>query len=139
MLNNPQRAATVNSSVNDFRVRNFEPVVALAPALQDEQLAQFLAIMATQPKPVYVHCRSGQNRTGVNVAAYRVLVQGVAPEVAITEMGKYKGIWYSFDADYIRSIDSTRKAAILASAALLASSTTPLAVVRCQSGTCTSN
>ncbi len=48
---------SVPTHVAYFRIRNYEPVVALAPSLQDAQVAQFLAIMATSPKPVYVHCR----------------------------------------------------------------------------------
>jgi protein tyrosine/serine phosphatase len=135
-LTSAKVSSTTSTSINYFRIRNFEPVVALAPALQDAQVAQFLAVMATAPKPAYVHCRSGQNRTGVNVAAYRVLIEGVPVEAAIAEMGKYQGIWFKFDADYIRSIDTIRKAAILASAAALASSTKPLAVVKCANGGC---
>ncbi len=125
--------------VNYFRIRNFEPVVALAPALQDEQIAQFLAIMATSAKPVYVHCRSGQNRTGVNVAAYRVLVENVPVETAISEMEKYQGFWFSYDADYIRSIDQKPKTAILAAAVALTTQTKPLSVVKCRNGVCTSS
>jgi len=29
----------------------------------DDHVAHFLAVVDKQPKPVYVHCRSGQNRT----------------------------------------------------------------------------
>ncbi len=119
-----------------YRVRNFEPVVALLPSLQDEQIAQFLAIMAKAPKPVYVHCRSGQNRTGVNVAAYRLLVEGASADVVIAEMEKYQGIWFSYDADYIRSIDQTRKVSILAAAAALTSKTTPQSIITCKQGVC---
>jgi protein-tyrosine phosphatase len=119
-----------------YRVRNFEPVVALLPSLQDEQIAQFLAIMAKAPKPVYVHCRSGQNRTGVNVAAYRLLVEGASADVVIAEMEKYQGIWFSYDADYIRSIDQTRKVSILAAAAALTTKTTAQSIITCKQGIC---
>jgi protein tyrosine/serine phosphatase len=133
-------ASTTATSVNYFRIRNYEPVVGLAPSLQDAQIAQFLAIMATSSKPVYVHCRSGQNRTGVNVAAYRVLVEGVAPEVAIAEMRKYQGLWFRLDAKYIRQMNANakRRKAILTKAAELATRTAPLATVKCADGVCSS-
>jgi protein tyrosine phosphatase (PTP) superfamily phosphohydrolase (DUF442 family) len=122
--------------VNYFRIRNFEPVVALAPSLQDQQIAEFLAVMAVTPKPVYVHCRSGQNRTGVNVAAYRVLIEGVAIETAVAEMEKYQGIWFSYDAAYIRSFDATRKLSILGAAKLLESKVVAQSVIKCRNGVC---
>src|SRR5712691_10320766 len=46
-----------------FRVSDWEPNAVLAPALLDDHVAHFLAVVDKQPKPVYVHCRSGQNRT----------------------------------------------------------------------------
>jgi protein tyrosine phosphatase len=40
--------------------------------------------LETQPKPVFVHCRSGRNRTGVMIAAYRVF-NGMSNEDAIAD------------------------------------------------------
>jgi len=48
-----------------FRISDWEPNAVIAPALLDDHVAHFLAVVDHQPKPVYVHCRSGQNRTGV--------------------------------------------------------------------------
>jgi protein tyrosine phosphatase (PTP) superfamily phosphohydrolase (DUF442 family) len=124
------------SEVAYFKVRNWEPIAAVSPKLQDQHVARFLAIMAASPKPVYVHCRSGQNRTGVNVAAYRMLVEGMDTEVAVAEMKAFKGHWSKVDAKYLRGIDSSRKAAILAMVDKYKMSVKPLATVRCQSGIC---
>jgi hypothetical protein len=97
--------------IDYFRVRDWEPLVAIAPGLLDEHVAHFLAITRTQAKPIYVHCRAGKNRTGVMVAAYRVF-NGATIEDAIAEMGRYGGEWFSYDAKYIRSLMPTRRAAL---------------------------
>jgi len=95
-----------------FRVRDWEPLPVIAPKLSDKHVAHFLAIMSQAPKPVYVHCRSGQNRTGVMVAAYRVIVEGEgddnAIEKAVKEMEAYQGHWFKADASYIRSLTPER-------------------------------
>lgn len=99
--------------VDYFRVRDWEPLPVIAPKLLDEHVAHFLAIMSQAIKPVYVHCRSGQNRTGVMVAAYRVIVEGEgdnnAIEEAVKEMEGYQGHWFNADARYIRSLTPDRQ------------------------------
>ncbi len=95
--------------IDYFRVPDWEPLAAIAPGKLDEHVAHFLAITRTQPKPIYVHCRSGKNRTGVMVAAYRVF-NGTSVEDAIAEMGRYGGEWFKYDAQYIRSLTPQRRA-----------------------------
>jgi len=92
-----------------FRIPDWEPNAVLASALLDDHVAHFLAVVDKQPKPVYVHCRSGQNRTGVMVAAYRVIVEGLSRDAAIAEMRRYQGIWFKADSAYIRSLSSERR------------------------------
>ena len=92
-----------------FRISDWEPNAVLAPALLDDHVAHFLAVVDKQPKPVYVHCRSGQNRTGVMVAAYRVIVEGLSRDAAIAEMRRYQGIWFKADSAYIRSLSSEHR------------------------------
>jgi len=94
-----------------FQVRDWEPLVLLAPSKVDDHVAHFLAIARTQPKPIFVHCRSGQNRTGIMVAAYKVF-DGADIEDTILEMEKYGGFWSKSDADYIRRLTLRRRAAI---------------------------
>ena len=100
-----------------FRISDWEPNAVLAPALLDDHIAHFLAVVDSQPKPLYVHCRSGQNRTGVMVAAYRVIVEGAGVDAAIEEMGRYRGIWFKADSAYIRSLSPERGEAIRRKAA----------------------
>jgi len=100
-----------------FRISDWEPNAVIAPALLDDHVAHFLAVVDDQPKPVYVHCRSGQNRTGVMVAAYRVIVEGASVDEAIEEMRRYRGIWFKADSVYIRSLSPERREEIRRKAA----------------------
>ena len=47
------------------------PMNGLA-APSDEQIQQVLAAIATSPKPVFIHCKYGADRTGTVVAALRI-------------------------------------------------------------------
>lgn len=100
------------AQVGYYRIQEWEPFVVIAPQRLDEHLAEFIAIARTQPKPLYVHCRSGQNRTGVMVAAYRVLIENSDIEAAVAEMGQFQGVWFKLYADYIRSLTGERRTSI---------------------------
>ena len=43
--------------VDYFRIHDWEPLRIFAPSVVDDHIANFLAIVSQQPKPVYVHCR----------------------------------------------------------------------------------
>lgn len=98
-----------NYDVGYFRIHDWEPLTVLAPSVEDDHIAHFLAIISQQPKPVYVHCRCGTKRTSVMVAAYRVLIEGVSDEDAIEEMRSYEGPWLKADAKYIRELSKRRE------------------------------
>lgn len=121
--------------VGYFRVRDWEPLPILSTSAVDNHVARFLAIISQQPKPVYVHCRSGMNRTGVMVAAYRVLVEGVNEENAIKEMGSYQGQWFKTDAKYIRGL-SKRHDKIMNKVKEWAPKLKSDAQIICEKGTC---
>ena len=77
---------------------------------QDECVVHFLAIASQQARqPVYVHCRDGQNRTGVMVAAYKIIIEGNTNiHSVIDEMYSYQGFWSPLDAHYIRGLSDRR-------------------------------
>lgn len=93
-----------------FRVKDWEPLPSAAPAVEDEHVVHFLAIASQQAhQPVYVHCRSGQNRTGVMVAAYKIIIDGETNiDMVIEEMRSYHGIWADLDSQYIRELSYRR-------------------------------
>jgi len=57
---------------------------------KDEPFVRFLALLRENPgKKVFVHCRYGDDRTGMMIAAYRMAVEGWTPEEARQEMEKF--------------------------------------------------
>ena len=103
----------LSRSVTYFRVRDFPAVDVLTHYHLDARVAYVLAIINEAPKPVFVSCRAGVDRTGIIAAAYRVLVEGISPEKAITEMDGFHSPWDPLNARYVRSLSGRRKAAIL--------------------------
>lgn len=56
----------------------------------DEVFAKFLKLLRDNPdKKIFVHCRYGDDRTGMMIAAYRMANQGWTPEEARREMQKF--------------------------------------------------
>ena len=70
-----------------------------------EKVDQVVALMADPAnQPVYVHCRHGQDRTGIVVAAYRLSQQGWSLKDAEAEMQAFgfNDVWVNFKK-FIRS------------------------------------
>jgi len=124
-------------SVSYFKVPGFSPLQVLSPSHLDKHLALFIAIVKAAPKPVYVHCRAGVDRTGVLAAAYRVLIDGASRRKAVAEMGRYRSPWQSLDARYIYSLSDARREKILRAAADWESRLRPTARIECANGHCT--
>ncbi len=54
---------------------------------EDEDIARFLSLVRAHPgKIVFVHCRDGADRTGMEIAAYRIAEQGWSGAEARKEM-----------------------------------------------------
>ncbi len=92
--------------VGYFHVRDWEPLKMVTPGIVDDHIAHFLAIVDQQPKPVYIHCRYGQDRTGAMIAAFRMLMEGVSEEDAIAELRRNRGNWLTVDEKYIRDLSA---------------------------------
>lgn len=64
-----------------------------------EKVEQVVALMSDPAnQPVYVHCRHGQDRTGIVVAAYRMKQQGWSLADAESEMQSFgfNDVWVNF-------------------------------------------
>lgn len=139
---NAFEAAMISSrdsrEIQYFQIRDWEPLVLLVPGKVDDHVARFLAIAGTQPKPIFVHCRSGQNRTGIMVAAYKVF-NGADIEETILKMERYGGFWSKLDADYIRTLTLQRRAAIEERVSDLMLKVKRSAKIVCSGGKCVFN
>ena len=72
------------------------PVSGWAPP-RAAQVAQFLALFQDHPgEKIFVHCRFGDDRTGVLVATYRMAVDRWSAEQAVKEMYffGFHGFWH---------------------------------------------
>jgi tyrosine-protein phosphatase SIW14 len=54
------------------------------------QLAQFFSLLRqTPPESVFIHCRYGEDRTGVFIAAYRIVFEKWSADQALSEMNAF--------------------------------------------------
>lgn len=75
----------------------------------DEQVARFLELFRDNSRQkVFVHCRFGDDRTGVFVATYRMAVEKWSPEKAMDEMYffGFNGFWHPSMKRFIREFPS---------------------------------
>ncbi|HKV27082.1 MAG TPA: tyrosine-protein phosphatase [Candidatus Acidoferrales bacterium] len=57
---------------------------------KDKTFAKFLAVILDNPgKKIFIHCRVGDDRTGMMIAAFRMAVQGWSAEHAEKEMERF--------------------------------------------------
>ncbi len=64
------------------------------PFPTDEAFAKFLKLMEeSRDKKVFVHCRLGDDRTGMAVAAYRMAEEDWSADEALSEMEKFGFDW----------------------------------------------
>lgn len=68
-----------------------------------------LRLIKDAPKPVLVHCWHGSNRTGIIVAAYRIVFQGWSVEAAEKEFREeaygHHEFWYGNLTELLRTTD----------------------------------
>ena len=79
----------------------------------NEQVAQFLSLFKNPQEKVFVHCRFGDDRTGVFVATYRMAHDHWLPYQAIKEMYffGFNGFWHPSMKSYINDFPAKLKTA----------------------------
>lgn len=71
----------------------------------DEHVAQFLSLLRDKPgEKIFVHCRFGEDRTGVFIAAYRIAGQHWTADDALNELYAFgfHGFWHPAMRTYVR-------------------------------------
>jgi len=88
------------------------PVSGGSPPTND-QVAQFLSLFKNHNDKIFVHCRFGDDRTGVFVAAYRMAHDRWPPHQAIKEMYffGFNGFWHPAMKSYINDFPAKLKTA----------------------------
>jgi tyrosine-protein phosphatase SIW14 len=78
-----------------------------ASVVEPQKISLFLQQVATAPRPAFVHCQMGRDRTGLDVAVYRIVVQGWPRQRAIRELYAHGYNWLLFPgiARYVRVFD----------------------------------
>ena len=70
------------------------PLQSVFPPLKFRVAMVLNTLLAQRSRPVFMHCRSGVDRTGFVVAKYRVLVQGWSKADARKEMKEQGNHWW---------------------------------------------
>jgi tyrosine-protein phosphatase SIW14 len=88
------------------------PVSGWAPPTND-QVARFLSIFNNEHERVFIHCRFGDDRTGVFIATYRMARENWPPDQAIKEMYffGFNGFWHPAMKSYINDFPAMLKTA----------------------------
>jgi uncharacterized protein (TIGR01244 family) len=81
-----------------------------AAATEPAKIRGFLEAMATCPRPVFVHCMQGCDRTGLEIAVYRVVVENWTREDALRELYGHGYHWALFPgiARYVKTFDASK-------------------------------
>lgn len=93
------------------------PVSGWSPPT-DEQVAEFLSIFKNRPQEVvFVHCRFGDDRTGVFIASYRIVYDKMPLQESLKEMYYFgfNGFWHPSMATFVRQFPAqlSREPALL--------------------------
>jgi tyrosine-protein phosphatase SIW14 len=75
-----------------------------AGKIEPDKIRCFLHTASACTQPVYVHCQAGKDRTGLEIAMYRVVVQNWSRGDAVKELYDHGQNWFWFPkiAPYIR-------------------------------------
>ncbi|MBK1826636.1 tyrosine-protein phosphatase [Haloferula rosea] len=80
-----------------------------AGTVGDDEIFEALRVLTTGDGPTLVHCLHGSDRTGVVVAAYRMVVQGWSRDRAMEEFTDpeygYHEFWYPNLEKYLQEFD----------------------------------
>jgi uncharacterized protein (TIGR01244 family) len=78
-----------------------------ATKVEPAKVAEFLQDVEHAPRPVFIHCRQGRDRTGLDVAVYRIVYQGWTRDAALKDLYDHGYHWAVFPgiAKYVKSFD----------------------------------
>ncbi len=94
-----EKEKTANYGMNFYSVEL--PALMLRPS--EERIQKILSILSDARNfPIYIHCRHGEDRTGLVVGLYRALLQKWPAEIAYSEM-----LANNFHPQWMKGLDCT--------------------------------
>jgi tyrosine-protein phosphatase SIW14 len=86
---------------------NYVSIPSVAHKTDPAAIQRFLQTMKDGDKPVFVHCHVGRDRTGLNVATYRIVEEGATRDAAIKDLHDHGYQWLFFPGieKYLKSFD----------------------------------
>jgi protein tyrosine/serine phosphatase len=99
----------IEYTLNYYSLPDWEPLAVTSKKIIDRRVEDFIAITRIAPWPIFVHCRSGQNRTGMMIAALHIF-KGMPIEQAIDDMLSYGGLWSHQNIAYLRTLTPKKRA-----------------------------
>ena len=103
----PDKIAAEKKQVEALGMRYLSIPWNASKGPDDRQVAEFLEWVRANPeRKVFVHCHLGRERTGVMVAAYRIVMQNWSVPQALDEMEFFgiRGLWFGHLKQYIREL-----------------------------------
>jgi protein tyrosine/serine phosphatase len=81
-----------------------------AAVTEPAKIHKFLDAMATCQRPVFIHCMQGRDRTGLEIAVYRVVMENWSREDALRELYAHGYNWALFPgiARYVKTFDPSK-------------------------------
>lgn len=100
-VSDKRRARTTSLTIKRYRVNAWR--------MDEEDVLQALRLIQSYEKPLLLHCLHGSDRTGVIVAAYRMVFEGWTKERALAEFqnpkyGYHEG-WFPGLTNLIRNMN----------------------------------
>ena len=88
---------------------NYVHIPSNAAIVSPAKINRFLQQVQTQPRPIFVHCRAGRDRTGLEIAMYRLVVEKWPRDRAIAELYAHGYNWmlYPGIAQYLHDFPFT--------------------------------
>lgn len=85
----------------------YQRIPSDASVVEPAKIRQFLTLLRAATKPVYVHCMQGRDRTGLELAVYRIVDQGWTRQAAIDELYAhgFNHFWFKNIENYLRTFD----------------------------------
>jgi protein tyrosine phosphatase (PTP) superfamily phosphohydrolase (DUF442 family) len=125
----------IEYTLNYYSLPDWEPLVLISKKGIDRRVEDFIAITRTAPLPIFVHCRSGQNRTGMMVAALHIF-NGMPIEQAIDDMLSYGGLWSHQNTAYLRTLTPKKRSKMERNIVLTMRNMQPNSILSCSRTGC---